>query len=123
MEQQQIIVRKMARALARGGLVNAYGHCSVRLDDKSLLVCAAKPMGLIRSGEPGTVVPVQGALPDGVLGEVQMHQQIYQRRPEVICRFLSPNVLALAALGLTPKARHGFGSYFYPQCPSGRIQG
>ncbi len=45
MEQQQIIVRKMARALARGGLVNAYGHCSVRLDEKSFLVCAAKPMG------------------------------------------------------------------------------
>lgn len=119
MEQQQIMVRKMARALARGGLVNAYGHCSMRLDQHSFLVCAPKPMGLIQPGEPGTVVLVEGALPAGVLGEVRMHQQIYQRRPDVkaICRFVSPDVLALAAIGLTPKARHGFGSYFYPQVP------
>lgn len=119
MEQQQIIVRKAARALARDGLVNAYGHCSLRLDRVSFLVCAAKPMGLIKPGESGTIVTVDGSLPDGVLGEVRMHQQIYKRRPEIkaICRFVSPNVLALSALGLTPKARHGFGSYFYPQVP------
>jgi len=119
MERQQIIVRKMARALARGGLVNAYGHCSVRLDDRSFLVCAPKPMGMIAAGEPGSVVPVDGPLPEGVLGEVRMHQQIYKRRPDVkaISRFLSPNVMALAGLGVTPKARHGFGSYFYPQVP------
>lgn len=119
MEEQQKLVRKAARALARGGLVGPYGHCSLRLDDKSFLVCAAKPMGLIKPGEPGQVVPVQGALPEGVLGEVRLHQQIYQRRPEVkaVCRFLSPNVMALAGLGLTPKARHGFGAYFYPQVP------
>ena len=119
MEQQQIIVRKMARALARGGLVNAFGHCSVRLDEKSFLVCAAKPMGTIKPGDPGTVVPTEGALPEGVLGEVRMHQQVYKRRGDVkaICRFISPNVVALAALGLTPKARHGQGAHFYPQVP------
>ena len=119
MEQQQIIVRKMARALARAGLVNAYGHCSVRLDDKSFLVCAAKPMGIIRPGDPGTVVPTDGALPEGVLGEVRMHQQIYKRRADAkaICRFISPNVVTLAALGLTPRARHGQGAHFYPQVP------
>ncbi len=119
MEQQQTVVRKMARALARGGLVNAFGHCSVRLDDKSFLVCAAKPMGTIKPGEPGTVVSTEGTLPEGVLGEVRMHQQIYKRRKDAqaICRFISPNVVALAALGLTPKARHGQGAHFYPQVP------
>ncbi len=119
MERKQVIVRKMARALARGGLVNAYGHCSVRLDETSFLVCAAKPMGMIKAGDAGAVVPVAGALPEGVLGEVRIHQQIYQLRQDVnaVARFLSPNVLALAALGLTPRARHGFGSYFYPQVP------
>lgn len=118
-EQQQIMVRKLARALARGGLVNFGGHCSVRLNGQSFLVSAPRPMGLIKPGEQGTVVPVEGALPAGVLGEVRMHQQIYKRRREVkaICRFGSPNVMALAAMGLTPKARHGFGSYFYPQAP------
>ena len=119
MEQQQTVVRKMARALARGGLVNAFGHCSVRLDDKSFLVCSAKPMGTIKPGDPGTVVSIDGALPEGVLGEVRMHQQIYKRRSDAnaICRFISPNVIALAALGLTPKARHGQGAHFYPQVP------
>ena len=119
MEQQQIIVRKMARALARAGLVTAFGHCSVRLDEKSFLVCAAKPMGIIKPGEPGTVVSTDAPLPEGVLGEVRMHQQIYKRRGEIkaISRFISPNVVTLAALGLTPKARHGQGAHFYPQVP------
>src|SRR6266851_2507985 len=119
MEQQQITVRKMARALARGGLVNAFGHCSVRLDEKSFLVCAAKPMGTIKPGEPGTVVSTEDALPEGVLGEVRMHQQLYKRRGDAkaICRFISPNVVALAALGLTPRARHSI-----LKSPSGRIR-
>jgi HCOMODA/2-hydroxy-3-carboxy-muconic semialdehyde decarboxylase len=118
-EQQQIVVRKMARALARAGLVTAYGHCSVRLDGKSFLVCASKPMGSIGPGEPGTVVSTDAPLPEGVLGEVRMHQQIYKSRGEVraICRFISPNVVTLAALGHTPKARHGQGAHFYPQVP------
>lgn len=119
MEQQQIVVRKMARALARGGLVTAFGHCSLRLDATSFLVCAAKPMGIIRPGEPGTIVRTDAPLPEGVLGEVRMHQQIYKRRGEVqaICRFISPNVVTLAALGLTPRARHGQGAHFHPQVP------
>jgi HCOMODA/2-hydroxy-3-carboxy-muconic semialdehyde decarboxylase len=119
MEQQQIVVRKMARALARAGLVTAYGHCSVRLDATSFLVCASKPMGLIKAGEPGTIVSTDAPLPERVLGEVRVHQQIYKRRSEInaICRFISPNVVTLAALGLTPKARHGQGAHFYPQVP------
>ncbi len=119
MEQQQIVVRKMARALARAGLVTAFGHCSVRLDEKSFLVCASRPMGLIKPGEPGTVVSTDAPLPEGVLGEVRMHQQIYKRRAEIraICRFISPNVVTLAALALAPKARHGQGAHFHPQVP------
>jgi len=119
MQEQQILVRKMARALARGGLVGAYGHCSVRLDATSFLVCAAKPMGIIRPGEPGTVVSTGAPLPEGVHGEVRMHQQIYKRRSDAqaIARFFSPNVVTLAALGLAPRARHGQGAYFYPEVP------
>jgi HCOMODA/2-hydroxy-3-carboxy-muconic semialdehyde decarboxylase len=97
----QHTVRLAARALARAGLVHAFGHCSVRLDAATFLVCAARPMGLIADAEDGTVVGVDGALPAGVLGEVRMHQRIYRRRPEVgaICRFMSPHVMALAAMG------------------------
>jgi HCOMODA/2-hydroxy-3-carboxy-muconic semialdehyde decarboxylase len=114
--QKQIEVRQAARALSRAGLVNAYGHCSVRLDAKSFLVCRAEPMGLINPGENGTICPIEGVLPEGVLGEVRVHQQIYQRRPDVgaICRVIPPQVMAMSVLGRPPRARHGFGAFFYP---------
>ncbi|WP_420467725.1 class II aldolase/adducin family protein [Panacagrimonas sp.] len=116
LEQTQRRVRTAARALARGGLVHAYGHCSARLDRDSFVVCAARPMGTIAIGEDGTVVPVNGALPEGVLGEVRIHQQIYARRPQVgaVCRIMPPQTGLLALLRRTPRPRHGFGAYFAP---------
>ena len=39
------LVRMAARALGRHGLVHAYGHCSMRLDEGHFLVCAPVPMG------------------------------------------------------------------------------
>ncbi|MGB3068981.1 MAG: class II aldolase/adducin family protein [Ottowia sp.] len=107
-------LRLAARALGRHGLVHAYGHCSVRLDAGHFLVCAARPMGLIGTGEPGTVVKVNGPLPEGVLGEVRIHQQIYQRRPEVqaVARTMPRHVMTLGTARRVPQPRHGFGSYF-----------
>ncbi len=115
-EATQVRVRKAARALARHDLGHAYGHVSARLDDERFLVCAAKPMGLIRPGQPGTVVPIEGALPDGVLGEVRCHQQIYRRRPDVngICRTFLRETMTLSTFRRVPRARHGFGTYFAP---------
>ena len=91
-------VRLAARALARAGLVHAYGHCSARIDDRYLLVCAAKPMGTIAAGEAGTIVPIIGTLPEGVLGEVRAHQAIYQRRPDVgaVCRIMPQQTMLLS---------------------------
>jgi HCOMODA/2-hydroxy-3-carboxy-muconic semialdehyde decarboxylase len=111
-------VRLAARALGRHGLGHAFGHVSARLDDKSFLVCAPRPMGLIGVGEAGTVVPIDGALPAGVLGEVRCHQQIYRRRVDVngVCRTFLRNVMTLSTLRITPRPRDGFGSYFAP-CP------
>jgi HCOMODA/2-hydroxy-3-carboxy-muconic semialdehyde decarboxylase len=116
---RQKLVRCGARALACAGLVHAYGHCSQRIDANSFLVCAAKPMGLIEVGEPGAVVRLDGPLPEGVLGEVRIHREIYRRGPEIggICRTMPPHAMALAALGKSPKVRHGFGSYFAPSPP------
>lgn len=112
-------LRLAARGLARASLVHAYGHCSVRLDDQSFLVCAAKPMGTILPGESGTVVLIEGPLPDGVLGEVRIHQAIYRRRPEVgaVCRIMPPQLGLLSLLRRTPQPRHGFGAYFAPGPP------
>lgn len=109
-------LRLAARGLARGNLVHAYGHCSTRLDARSFLVCAAKPMGTILPGEDGVIVPVDGPLPEGVLGEVRIHQSIYRRRPEIgaVCRIMPPQLGLLALLRRTPRPRHGFGAYFAP---------
>lgn len=113
----QVSVRKAARAMARVGLSTAFGHCSVRLDADSFLVCRAGALSTIKPGEDGTVAPVRGSLPDGVLGEVRVHQQIYARRPEIgaVCRFASPNVIAVSALGRAPKIRHVYGAMFAPE--------
>jgi HCOMODA/2-hydroxy-3-carboxy-muconic semialdehyde decarboxylase len=112
-------IRIAARALARAGLVHAYGHCSSRIDSTHLLVSAGKPLGMIGAGDDAVVVPTDGALPVGVLPEVIIHQHIYRARADVhgIARFQSPSVMALSALGRTPRALHGFGSYFAPRPP------
>ena len=118
LERTQVRVRVAARALARNDLGHAFGHVSARIDPDHFLVCAPKPMGLIAPGEAGTVVPVDGPLPDGVLGEVRCHQQIYKRRPEVngIARTFLRDVMTLSTFQRTPKPRIGFATYFAP-CP------
>jgi len=113
------LIRVSARAIGRAGLAHAYGHCSMRLDAQWCLVSPAKPMGLVSDEDRPVRVPIEGPLPEGVLGEVRIHQQVYRRRPEVggIARFQSPKVVSLSALGRTPGAYHGFGSYFAPRPP------
>lgn len=106
-------VRLAARALAAAGLVHAYGHCSVRLDEERFVVCATLPMGRI-ADEAGTVVTLDDPLPAGVLGEVRIHREIYRRRPEVggVCRIMPPALMALSVAGIVPVPRHGIGAYF-----------
>ncbi len=115
----QCRVRLPARALDRHNLVHAYGPVSARLDEDTFLVCAAKPMGLIGEGEDGEIVPIEGPLPENVLGEVRCHQRIYAARANVngVCRVFPRNVLTLSTFQRTPKARIGFGAYFHPQPP------
>jgi HCOMODA/2-hydroxy-3-carboxy-muconic semialdehyde decarboxylase len=107
-------LRIAARALGRHGLAHAYGHCSARLDEHRFLVCAPRPMALIAPGEPGTIVPIDGPLSAGVLGEVRLHQQIYRRRPQVhaVARTMPPCLMALGTARRTPRPRHGLGAYF-----------
>jgi HCOMODA/2-hydroxy-3-carboxy-muconic semialdehyde decarboxylase len=113
------LIRMACRAIGRAGLAHAYGHCSVRLNAREFLVSPAKPLGLVSNTDLPVTMPIAGPLPADVLGEVRIHQQIYQVRGDVcgIVRFQSPKVVSLSALGRSPHARHGFGSYFAPQPP------
>jgi len=117
--EHEKLVRIAARAIGRANLAHAYGHCSLRLNKDFFLVCSAQPMGLITPEDSGTLVPVNGPLPAGVLGEVRIHQQIYQRRDDVhsVCRTMPKSIMTLSALGKTPRPLHGFSSYFWPQAP------
>jgi len=113
------VVRTACRAIGRAGLAHAYGHCSLRLNAREFLVSPAKPLGLVSNTDSPVTVPIEGPLPADVLGEVRIHQQIYKTRGDVcgIVRFQSPKLVSLSALGRSPHARHGFGSYFAPQPP------
>lgn len=112
-------VRLAARALARHGLVHAYGHVSARLGEREFVVSPPHPLGRVRMNTPLVTCPVEGELPPGALPEVRMHQAIYKSRPDVggICRFQSAKLMSLSALRKTPRALHGLGAYFAPQPP------
>jgi HCOMODA/2-hydroxy-3-carboxy-muconic semialdehyde decarboxylase len=112
-------LRVAARALAKANLVHAYGHASLRLDAGHFLVCAAKPMALITADDAGIVVPIDGPLPDGVLGEVRIHQHIYRKRPDIgaVIRSMPPTVMSLSTARCTPQRRHGMGAYFPAPVP------
>ncbi|TDW24194.1 class II aldolase/adducin family protein [Kribbella kalugense] len=107
-------VRIAGRALARAGLVHAYGHCSARLGTGVIVVSPAAPLGLVAPDDVCPMVPLDGPLPATVLGEVRMHRAVYRSRADVgaICRIQPPAVMALSVLGRSPRAVHGFSSYF-----------
>jgi HCOMODA/2-hydroxy-3-carboxy-muconic semialdehyde decarboxylase len=112
-------VRMSGRAVAAAGLVNAYGHCSARIDDSRFIVSPTRPLGLVTREDPCVEVMVDRPLPPGAAGEVRIHQAVYRRRPDVggICRTQPPNTMTLSVARITPRARHGFSSYFAPVPP------
>jgi HCOMODA/2-hydroxy-3-carboxy-muconic semialdehyde decarboxylase len=112
----ETLVRISGRALDRAGLVHAYGHCSARIDADRFLVSPRRPLGQVGPGEPCIEVEIDGEPPSAAAGEVRLHQAVYRIRSDVgaICRSQPPNVMTLSTARLTPRARHGFSSYFAP---------
>lgn len=77
---------------------------------------AVQAVGLVLDDDDCHEVSLDGPLPEGVLGEVRAHREIYRLRPDVngIVRCMPPKVMSLGAMRRVPRPRHGFGSYFYP---------
>lgn len=115
-EDASRLLRIAGRAVGRAGLAHAYGHCSLRIDARRYLVSPSMPLALAPPGEPCHLLAIDDPIPDHVLGEVRIHREIYRRRPDVggIVRSMPPDVMVLAAHGVVPRPRHGFGSYFHP---------
>lgn len=109
-------VRLAARAMGRHGLAHAYGHVSARVDELNFVVSPPQPLGTVMNDDPCVSVRVDEELPERALPEVRIHREIYRTRPEVngVCRFQSPALMALSALGRTPRVLHGLGTYFAP---------
>ncbi len=102
-----------ARAVAAAGLVDAFGHVSVRVGDVALIT-PGLPMAAIES--PGQLVELPlgeiDDLPAGAPKEAWVHWAIYRARPEVgsICRGQPASPLAVAAIAPSFPAILGQGA-------------
>ncbi|MFJ5264878.1 class II aldolase/adducin family protein [Streptomyces sp. NPDC088387] len=104
---------RAGRALARDGLVTAFGHVSARLGDgATLLVTPPQPLGTV-SGAECLHLPVEGdTLPEGVPAEAWIHRAIAAARPDVgaICRAQPFHTNAATAVGAAIRPLHGQGA-------------
>ena len=100
-------------ALARAGLVDAFGHVSAR-DGDAARMTPPRPLGRLDGPDALDTVALDVAeLPAGVPKEAWIHLGIYARRPDVgaICRAQPAAVAAVAASGRPLVALHGQGAF------------
>ncbi len=110
------------RILEGKGLVEAYGHVSVRISGRDLaLITPRGAIGQIEARDllvvdfSGRVVSGRGTPPY----ELPMHMVVYRRRREVgaLCRTHSPSAVAWSVLGRSLRPVHGFGGFLGPEVP------
>jgi HCOMODA/2-hydroxy-3-carboxy-muconic semialdehyde decarboxylase len=106
-------VTEAARVLSATGLVDAFGHVSVRVRDLALMT-PPRPLGGLTDGTALVELPLDGGeLPAGVPREAWIHTAIYRARPDVgaICRAQPPAALAAGVAGVPVRALHGQGAF------------
>ncbi|MGH2406400.1 MAG: class II aldolase/adducin family protein [bacterium] len=110
------------RILEGKRLIEAYGHVSVRIPGRDLVLITPRgAIGLIAARDllvvdlTGRLVSGRGTLPL----ELSMHTAVYRRRPEVgaLCRTHSPSAVAWSVLGRSLRPVHGFGSFLGAEVP------
>jgi len=106
-------VIRAGRALARHGLVTAFGHVSARTAPGRLVITAPVPLAGLGPDDVRVLDVVGDALPGGTPLEAWMHRRIAAARPDVgaICRAQPPVATALASTGAPLVPLHGQGSF------------
>lgn len=109
-----------AQVLARRGLVDAFGHVSVRLAGDAMLITPPRPLGTVGPDAPFAVVGLGAAeLPADAPKEAWMHLAVYRRRGDVgaICRAQPEVATAVAIAGRPLTAVHGQGALLGEEVP------
>lgn len=115
MNDAAVQVAYTARMLAAAGLVEAFGHVSMRLDEERFLITSTLPM-LDASAETILTVDVNGEVLENPVGaaplEIPLHAAVYSERREVnaVCR---GHGRAMVAWGVTENdipLLHGLGA-------------
>lgn len=104
-----------SRILTRAGLIEGFGHVSIRMGRDKCLITPQKPPILATPDEccvlrlDGTKLGGTGDPP----AEVALHLAIFEKRPEVqaISRTHPSAVLAYSSLGRPLPVVHGFGAF------------
>lgn len=115
-------VVRVCRVLDGMGLVEGFGHVSVRLDDGNVLITPARGLGLVGEDELLVFCP-DGEWVSGREGtaplERWMHLAIYRARPDVnaICRTHSRMAAALGVANVPIQTAHGFGGMLGLEVP------
>ena len=108
-----------ARALARQGLVDAFGHVSARTAS-GFAMTPPVPLGRLSGAEAMIDVEVAGEdLPAGAPKEAWIHRAIYARRPDVraVCRATPSAVNQAGGAGVVLRALHGQGAFVGADVP------
>lgn len=108
------------RVLAAEGLVNAFGHVSVRVDTGTMSITPPVALGTMTASSPCDRVQLEATeLAPGTPKEAWIHVAIYRARPDVhaICRAQPEHATALASAGVPILPLHGQGSFLGDRVP------
>ena len=104
-------------AVARAGLVDAFGHLSLRTSPERFAITPPTPLSRLSAGDSFAEVPLAAAeLPSAAPKEAWIHVALYQGRPDVgaVCRAQPPKLAAFAALDRELLALNGHAALLGP---------
>lgn len=106
-------------ALARSGLVDAFGHVSTRTPEDGWAMTGAVPLGSLTPADIHPFDPAADTVAPPLPKEGWIHRAVARARPGVgaICRAQPPTATALASAGVPIVPLHGQGAFLGPRVP------